>query len=56
MDINQLKDHVDGRFDELNARLSDHLQRTARLESSIKWISSIVAVITTTIIQIFTSK
>lgn len=56
MDLNQLKDHVDDRFDELNKQLSDHLQRTARLESSIKWISSIVAVVTTTILQIFTSK
>jgi len=52
MDLNDLREHVDSRFDELRDQLSDHLQRTSKLETSVKWIATFLIVIVTGLIRL----
>lgn len=51
MNLDELKKHVDERFDGLHDELKNYLQRTASLESSVKWLATLVVVIITGLIH-----
>lgn len=53
MDLHQLKDHMDTKFEDLKKTLTEHLQRTARLETSVKWLSVIMTILLTGILNSF---
>lgn len=53
MDINQLKDHIDGRLDKIEYKLDDHLERIAKVETHQTWLKTTVMAITGWIVSTF---
>lgn len=46
MDVDKLKAHVDARFDRLETKLDDHLQRLSKAEAAIEWLKGHVKLTT----------
>lgn len=38
MDLNDLREHLDGRLDKIEDKLNNHLERISKSETSIEWL------------------
>jgi hypothetical protein len=50
MNHEDLKAHIDGRFDRIEYKIDDHLERISRSEEAIQWLKGHVKITTTLVI------
>lgn len=50
MHLNELKDHLDRRLDQIEGKLDNHLERISKAEEAIVWIKGHVRLVMTLVI------
>lgn len=54
MQLNELKDHLDGRLNKLETKIDNHIERISRTEESVAWLKGHAKVVTTLIMAALT--
>ncbi len=51
MNINDLKEHLDDRFDKMESKLDNHLERISKAEASIDWLKGNAKILVTVLLS-----
>ena len=52
MKLEDLKDHMDGRFDKVELKIDDHLQRISKAETDIGWLKGFTKIAITAMVSL----